>query len=157
MNINKLIVILSTIFFFTSIFIKIGESSCLEQLAGYFNEKDQKVQLTFVRPQGDVVYISNTLSFYYYGSFLTNSNSFPALFSSKTKTTPSGVQPFDVAQQQTSFFDRNGIVLNKDGSLSMRAVWSGVQPFKVNLTCTNSGSFNYGIADNGYLVSLQFK
>ncbi|KAN0042044.1 hypothetical protein ACTFIV_004603 [Dictyostelium citrinum] len=153
MNFNKLLVILSTILFFTSSFIKIGEASCLEQLAGYFNQQNQNVQLTFVRPQGDVVYISNTLSYYYYGGFLTNGNSFPALFSSKTKTTASGVQPFDVAQQQTSFFDRSGIVLKKDGSLSMNAIWSG--PFNVNLICT--GSLNYGIADNGYLVSLQFK
>ncbi|KAN0039958.1 hypothetical protein ACTA71_011840 [Dictyostelium dimigraforme] len=151
---NKLLVILSTLFFLTSTFIKIGEASCLEQLAGYFNQKNQNVQLTFVRPQGDVVYISNTL-YYYNGGFLTNGNSFPALFSSKTKTTPSGVQPFDIEQQQTSFFDRSGIIFRQDGSLTLRALWSG--PFNVNLTCTNSGSLNYGIADNGYLVSLQFK
>ncbi|KAM9990740.1 hypothetical protein ACTFIY_006789 [Dictyostelium cf. discoideum] len=155
MNFNKLFVILSTIFFLATNYIKIGEASCSEQLEGYFNQKNQNVQLTFVRPQGDVVYISNTLSYYPYGSFLTNGNSFPALFSSKTKTTPSGVQPFDIDQKETSFYDRSGIILRQDGSLSMRALWSG--PFNVNLTCTNSGSLNYGIADNGYLVSLQFK
>ncbi|KAK5580597.1 hypothetical protein RB653_000619 [Dictyostelium firmibasis] len=153
MNFNKLLIILSTIFFLTSTFIKIGEASCSDQLAGHFNQNNQNVQLTVVRPQGDVVYISNTL--YYYTGFLTNGNSFPAVFSSKTRTTASGrVQPFDIDQQETSFYDRSGIVFRQDGSLTVRALWGN---FNANLTCVNSGSLNYGIADNGYLVSLQFK
>eukprot|EP01133_Synstelium_polycarpum_P003612 gene3612-4139_t len=94
------------------------------------------------------------LSVYPFGNFLTNGNSYNVLVSPDTDCVNGSFQPFSVGKQEISFYDRSGIVLRKDGSLSLSPLWKDGEAYNLTLTCETNGQ-NWAI-QRGTSFSLMF-
>ncbi|EGG19458.1 hypothetical protein DFA_00035 [Cavenderia fasciculata] len=134
-----------------------SDPRCLSQLAPYFNGQKQRVQMTVVMPNGNVVFTRNDLYYFPQGHFLTNGDSFSVVTSDNEDCANSKVQPFAETKPSISFYDRSGIVLNQDGTCSMTPLWKDPSSpgFNLELQCSPSG-MNYAWS-NDHFFAFNFK
>ncbi|KAF2073388.1 hypothetical protein CYY_005301 [Polysphondylium violaceum] len=107
------------------LFLIVLVGNCGAQLLDQYWEKDDLyAQITVLRQNGDCVFSRDSLKIYPYGNFLTNVNSFPAIFSRDQGCNNGHQQLFDLHKQKVSFGDRGGITIKKDGSGTYHPIWA---------------------------------
>ncbi|EFA78764.1 hypothetical protein PPL_08225 [Heterostelium album PN500] len=130
--------------------------NCSSSLAKYFGPNSKHiVSMTATLHDGNVYYTRHYLYWYPNGGFLTNGDGFAVLSSGQTECINGVVEPFGINRQETSFYDRSGIIIRQNGTVSFSPLWkpNSDSSYNFNLICEDS--IIYGM-DQGNAFSFVF-
>ncbi|EGC34315.1 hypothetical protein DICPUDRAFT_79918 [Dictyostelium purpureum] len=131
---------------------------CHDVFMGHFTSGvgvNKNLQITVINPNGVVSISRDSISYIENGNYITNVKLFPTIFSNNEHCIRSQSQLFNPSQKKISFGDRNGIIINPNGVVSYKPIWSTVGEFKFNISCEKN--LYYGVEQKALYFNYIYK
>ncbi|KAN0015926.1 hypothetical protein ACTFIU_005875 [Dictyostelium citrinum] len=132
------------------------ELDCHDVFISHFsnsNNNNKYLQVTVINPQGVVSFSRDAISYITKGNYITNVKLFPTVFSNGEQCVHSQLQPFSFDKKKISFGDRNGIIINPDGTFTYKPIWSTVGELKFNYSCDKNIYYGWS---KSHFISFSF-